>query len=93
MKKLISAFLVACTLSLGASAALAHEPAIDDRYDDSVMHPLRLAAYAIHPIGFAAEWLVGRPFQYIISREHLRKIFGYRSLTEEETYRHLGGDM
>jgi hypothetical protein len=93
MKKLLSAFLVACTLSLGATAALAHEPAIDDRYDDRIMHPLRLAAYVVHPIGFAAEWLVGRPIQYIISRDHLREIFGYRSLSEEETYRRLGGDL
>jgi len=90
MKRLISALLVVGTLTLGATAALAHEPAIDDQYDDSVMHPLRLAAYVVHPIGYAAEWLVGRPFQYIISRDHLRKIFGYHSFTEEETYSRLG---
>lgn len=93
MKRLISCVLVACTLTLGATAALAHEPAIDDRYDDTIMHPLRLAALAVHPIGFAAEWLVGRPIQYIVSREHLRNIFGYRALTEAETYRRVGDGL
>lgn len=88
MKRLISTALVACTLSLGAAAANAHEVAIDDRYDDP--HPLRIAAYVVHPVGFAAEWLVGRPFQYIISREHLRNIFGYESVSEEEAFRRLG---
>lgn len=92
MKKMMVVGLVALTLGLG-SPALAHERTVDDTYDDAVMHPLRLAYYAIHPIGFAAQWLVGRPFQYIISREGLRNVFGWQSLDDESSYRSLGGQM
>ena len=93
MKKLIVAMGVALTMGL-SGPALAHDDLqdqyIEDRYDDGVTHPLRLAYYAVHPIGYAAEWLIGRPFQYIISREHLRNIFGWKAFDEEATYRTLG---
>ena len=89
MKKVVVTVLVAGTLCLGAPA-LAHDSQVNDQYEDAVMHPLRLASYAIHPLGFAAEWLIGRPFQYIISRDHLRNIFGYRPLNEEANYGNVG---
>lgn len=89
MKKALVSILVAGTLCLGVPA-LAHDATIDDRYEDGVTHPLRIAYYVIHPVGFAAEWLIARPFQYVISREQLRNIFGYRPLTEEATYKSIG---
>ncbi len=92
MKKLIAAGIIAATLCLSAPA-VAHERTVNDAYDDAVMHPLRLAYYAIHPLGFAAEWLVGRPFQYIISREQLRNIFGWRPMDDEMAYRSLSQQM
>ncbi len=80
MKRTIAVILLACTLAF-ASAARAqmttHMTTVDDDYDDSITHPLLFAAYIAYPIGFAAEWLIGRPFQYIISRPGLDKIFGY----------------
>jgi hypothetical protein len=85
MKKVMAAGLIAGTLCLGAPAS-AHDQMVDDTYDDAIMHPLRLAYHAIHPIGFAAEWLIGRPFQYIISREGLRNIFGDEPLDDDTTY-------
>jgi len=42
-----------------------------------------MAYYLIHPVGFAAEWLIGRPFHYVISRPYLDRFFGYRP--HEET--------
>ena len=48
-----------------------------DAYDDSESHPLRLAAYAASPIGFAAEWLVMRPIHFVVSSPQLERIFGH----------------
>ncbi len=92
MKKVIAAGLIAGSLCL-VSPASAHESTFNDVYEDDVMHPLRVAYYVIHPIGFAAEWLVGRPFQYIISRDELSNIFGYKPLGEDATYRAMSNDM
>ena len=68
------------TLSIGTASAR-HDAA--DEYDDSMMHPLRLAGYLAHPAGYAVEWLIGRPLHYIISRPYLDRIFGYQPLEEE----------
>jgi len=48
-----------------------------DAYDDSQSHPLRLAAYAVYPVGFAAEWLVMRPIHFVVSHPRLERIFGH----------------
>jgi hypothetical protein len=57
---------------MGASAAHAH-----DAYDDSQSHPLRLAAYAVHPVGFAIEWLMMRPIHFLVSTPRLERVFGH----------------
>jgi hypothetical protein len=58
---------------LGAPAlARAH-----DAYDDSESHPLRLIAYAVHPIGWAVEWLVTRPIHFIASTPQLEPVSGH----------------
>jgi len=49
-----------------------------DGYDDSQSHPLRIAAYAVHPIGFALEWLVTRPIHALVSQPELEKVFGHK---------------
>lgn len=48
-----------------------------DAYDDSQSHPLRLAAYALHPVGFALEWLVMRPIHFVVSQPELERVFGH----------------
>lgn len=87
MKRRIAILLVVLAL-MGSSAAWAVEKVSDD-YDDSITHPLRLASYVVHPIGFAVEWLIGRPIHYIISRPHLDRVFGYQPY-DEETFRRYG---
>ncbi len=89
MKRFIVAALVAGFLAFGAGQARAGSDASTD-YEDAITHPLRLAGYLAHPIGFAAEWLVGRPLHYLISRPYLDKFFGYRALEEEGMYRKYG---
>ena len=53
--------------------------AYPDEYDDSQSHPLRIAAYLVHPIGWLAEWLIYRPFHLIVSgTEPQEAFFGHR---------------
>lgn len=54
-------------------------PGYYDGYDDSQAHPLRIAAYAIHPVGYALEWLVTRPIHAIVSQPELHRVFGHQS--------------
>lgn len=92
MKKVIAAAMIAGSLCLVAPAS-AHEPDFNDGYEDALMHPLRLAYYAIHPIGFAAEWLIGRPVQYVISRDGWSRFFGYKPLDDSPTYSSVSSEM
>lgn len=92
MKRLVVVLLAACTLSLSAGSALAVTDTSRE-YEDAISHPLRVAAYAANPVGFALEWLVFRPFHFIISRPYLDKVFGYRPLGEEGQYREYGERM
>lgn len=88
MKRLAVAVLFASVL-LSGGIARAGSP-VPDQYEDSVTHPLRLAAYLAHPIGMATEWLVGRPLHYVFSRPYLDRFFGYRHTGDEATWRRYG---
>lgn len=49
------------------------------RYRESESHPLRIVAYALHPIGWAARELIFRPLSYFASSTpETRSIMGYR---------------
>ena len=53
--------------------------AASDEYDDSQSHPLRVAAYLLHPVGWLAEWIVFRPLHFIVSAtEPQEAFFGHR---------------
>ena len=68
-------FLTAATLALTLVAARAPVFAVEDDYDDMQSHPLVLVYYLAHPVGYVAEWLVTRPFHYIVSRPSLERVF------------------
>lgn len=74
-----AAVVLATALAFSSSPARA---AADD-YDDSIMHPLRVAAYLAHSVAFATEWLIARPFHFVISRPYLDRIFGYEPREED----------
>lgn len=76
MRKLI---MVAVAAALLGSAQLSFAVGGADDYDDSQSHPLRLAAYLIHPIGFTLEWLVTRPFHELVAQPDLAPVFGHTS--------------
>jgi len=75
MRKLI---MVMAAVALLGSAQISFAGGADD-YDDSQSHPLRLAAYIIHPIGWTLEWLVTRPFHELVAQPDLAPIFGHAS--------------
>jgi hypothetical protein len=64
--------VLAASLFGGAATASAH-----DAYDDSQAHPLRLIAFAVHPVGFALEWTVTRPIHFLVSHPRLERVFGH----------------
>jgi len=67
-----------CESSLEAGCT-AEPPGYYDGYDDSQSHPLRIAAYALNPVGFAVEWLVTRPIHALVSQPELAQVFGHQS--------------
>jgi outer membrane protein OmpA-like peptidoglycan-associated protein len=70
-----SLLLAVLFVSVLAPAAIA----APDEYDDSQSHPLRVAAYLLHPVGWLTEWLVFRPFHFIVSAtEPQEAFFGHR---------------
>ncbi|HTC23887.1 MAG TPA: hypothetical protein VK688_05960 [Gemmatimonadales bacterium] len=72
MTRLLTALFLTAALLGGPSAALAH-----DAYDDSESNPLRIVAYALHPVGFVLEWVAMRPMHFIVSTPQLERIFGH----------------
>ena len=72
MTRFLLSVALATTLIGAPVTARAH-----DAYDDSESHPLRLAAYAVHPVGFALEWLLMRPIHFVVSNPGLDRVFGH----------------
>ena len=53
-------------------------PAAADDYDPlRAGHPLRIIAYALHPIGVAFDYLLFRPAHWLGHKEPVRTIFGH----------------
>jgi hypothetical protein len=71
VKRFVFAIAIASMLALSGSAR-AH-----DAYDDSEANPLRLVAYALHPVGWALEWLVTRPIHFLASQPAIEPITGH----------------
>ena len=65
-------------LLLAAAVAALAGPAAADEYDARrAGHPLRVAAYILHPIGVALDYLLFRPAHWVGSQPVLRTIFGH----------------
>lgn len=51
---------------------------VSDPHDPTrAMHPVRVAAYALHPVGVALDWILVRPAVWVARQEPFRTIFGY----------------
>lgn len=94
MRRLVATLLAVAMLTFGARMAPADQRAADeDEYEDAFSNPLRVAYYLAYPVGYSLEWLVMRPFHYLISRPKLDNMFGYKPLDEESTYSRMGEHM
>ena len=63
------------------AAFLLAAPATADNYDDQrAAHPLRIAAYVVHPVGFALDWLLFRPAHWVVSHQPFKAIFGHQEV-------------
>ena len=40
-------------------------------------HPVRIAAYVLHPVGVALDYVILRPAHWVVSREPWRTLFGH----------------
>ena len=79
MRARIASLALLVTLGMTGAAF-----AVPDEYDDSQSHPLRVAAYLVHPVGVGLEWLIYRPFHWVVSREGADRVFGHNPHGGEE---------
>ncbi len=70
-KRTAQLLVVALTMGLSLGTSFANH----DEYDDSQSHPLRILAYAWHPVGWLAEWTIFRPFHYLVSATRPQEVF------------------
>ncbi len=70
LRRLLLASLFALLASPGVARA-------DDYDPQHAGHPLRIVAYALHPIGVMVDYLILRPAHWVGSHEPLRTIFGH----------------
>src|SRR5512141_2532715 len=67
--------VVTMWLAFGLKPSLA----ASDEYDDSQSHPLRVVAYLAYPAAFLTEWIIFRPFHFLVSAtEPQEAFFGHR---------------
>jgi len=72
MKKFrVCALALALSFTLGARVSFAGQ----DPYDDSQSSPFRILAYLLYPAAFVTEWVVMRPFHYIVSATPAQEAF------------------
>ncbi len=73
LRRVLVSVVAAVLLLAGASG-----PAFADEYDKSMAgHPLRIVAYALHPVGVAIDYLIMRPAHWLVSQEPMKTIFGH----------------
>jgi hypothetical protein len=76
-KSLVLAGLATVVFAGTAPAYCKNQYSCDGGYNEAESHPLRLVAYALHPVGYAVEWLFMRPIHALVSQPELCPIFGY----------------
>jgi hypothetical protein len=69
-------------------AGSAPQARADDYASGDAGHPLRIAAYVLHPIGWMIDFLIMQPAHKIGNSRPLQKFFGHRDdYPETESYR------
>lgn len=80
-KKLFVAMVFAACFAMTSGVASAHDY---DRDDDG--HPLRIAAYIVHPVGIACEYVISRPIHWLVSQPKWNVIFGHVSYENDKMW-------
>lgn len=78
MKRFIGAMAIALVVTMSAARGWA----APDVYDDSQSHPLRVAAYLVYPVAYALEWVVFRPFHFLVAS--YPDVFGHKPHGEKK---------
>ncbi len=68
---MVSGLVLAVVLGSAPAAASDHDP-------ERAGHPLRIVAYALHPVGVAFDYLLMRPAHWLVHHEPFRTLFGHR---------------
>jgi hypothetical protein len=69
----------AALLLLASVLAVAPDPARADEYEPQrAGHPLRIAAYLLHPIGVVLDYSIFRPAHWLVHWEPAAIFFGHR---------------
>jgi len=68
---------VGVALLLGMLAAIAPAAHADEHDPERAAHPVRVAAYVLHPIGVILDYLIVRPAHWVVEREPFRTLFGH----------------
>ena len=66
-----AAALIVTALSGSARANADYVPVVDD-------HPVRVAAYPLHIVGTAIQWVINRPIHYVMSLPYMSDISGHK---------------
>ena len=69
--------LRALAFALLLAAPLASAAHADDYDPKRAGHPLRVAAYVLHPVGVTIDYLLMRPAHWLVHHEPLRTLFGH----------------
>jgi hypothetical protein len=68
--KLSAALALALLVASTSARADEHDPQRSG-------HPLRIVAYALHPVGVIVDTLIFRPAHWVVHREPFRTLFGH----------------
>ncbi|MEB2343820.1 MAG: hypothetical protein OZ948_03670 [Deltaproteobacteria bacterium] len=67
----------AAALLLAWLVAAAPAARADEHDPERAAHPVRIAAYVLHPIGVVLDYLIVRPAHWVVEREPFRTLFGH----------------
>lgn len=70
--------LFAVCLSLAVSLACAQPAAAHELEPEEAGHPLRVAAYILHPVGFVLYHVVAKPVHALVSSPGGKEVFGHK---------------
>jgi hypothetical protein len=83
MAKRTTALALGVALLCGLFSALPARAGTTQYNPRRAGHPLRIVAYAAHPIGVALDYLIFRPAWWVGTHEPLRTIFGVQVVVDD----------